>query len=322
MMTVPKVAGAGPVTVSQTDHPAAHAGPEAPSFPILVAVAGDDCTTATVRFAEVLAAERGATPSLLYVMELAPIATLDGGIGTAVLTQILLDPAERVKDEHALRVAHHLDTGVPSTWPMTVEVGNVSTSIIMHAEQVHAELIVMGLHHHGKIDRVLGEDTVRAMMSLGGIPVLGLRPELVSLPKTIVVATDFSRASIRAARLARRLMPEDGTMYLTFVTTSGDFATESTEGRRVIETNGIDMAFSQLHTLLDPTPGMRIVHVKREGNTIEELTSVCEAIKPELIAVGSQRHAFRERLFMGSVAKAITSDARWSVLVTPPAARH
>jgi nucleotide-binding universal stress UspA family protein len=287
-------------------------------FPLLVTIAGDDCTTSTVQFAEVLATECGATPTLLYVMELMPVATLDGGIGTAVLTQILLDPAERARNEQALRATYHLNTGAPATWPMTIELGNVASSIVMHAQRTHAELIIMGLHRHGTVDRVLGEDTMRMVIGLGGGPVLGLRPSLTSLPKSIVVATDFSRASVRAARLARRLLAPGGTMYLTFVAATEHSESESAEGRKIIEINGVDMAFNQLRMLLDPAPDMRIVPVKREGNTIDELRSVCDAIKPDLVSVGSQRHSIAERLFMGSVAKAMANDGRWSVLVTPP----
>src|ERR1035437_696187 len=49
------------------------ASEEVPSaFPILVAVAADDCTPATLKVASALASQRGATPTLLYVMELVP----------------------------------------------------------------------------------------------------------------------------------------------------------------------------------------------------------------------------------------------------------
>jgi len=287
-----------------------------------VAIAGDECTTPTVHIAEALAAKRGAAPSLLYVMELTPVATMDGGIGTAVLTQMLLDPAQHAKDEQSLRVSCHVDTGVPATWPFTLELGNAASAIVTHAQAMHAQLIIMGLHHHGTIDHVLAEDTARNVIATGTTPVLVARSKLVALPETIVVAMDFSIASVRAARLARQILADRGTLHLVFVETiEADMVNESEQGRRLIESQGVEMAFQQVRTILDPAPGMTIVSVKRYGNPIDELKAVCAEVQPDVLAIGSQRHTFLKQLFVGTVTKAMLSDGRWSMLVTPPAAR-
>ncbi|HXC26131.1 MAG TPA: universal stress protein, partial [Gemmatimonadaceae bacterium] len=83
--------------------------------------------------------------------------------------------------------------------------------------------------------------------------------------------------------------------------------------------NGIDVAFTQIIAALAPTPGMTITPVRRVGAPVLELTAACEALQPDLFAIGSQRHPFIERVRLGSVAAAMAKDGRWSMLVTPPA---
>jgi len=288
-------------------------------FPVLVAVSPDECTHAVVQVAEAIATQRGGAPSLLYVTELAPLTTLDGGIATGVLVQTLLDPQRRKYDEQSLRTTCHTNTGMPATWPFDIEIGDVATSIVIHARRMNAQLVVMGMRHHSLLERAFKTDTLRDVMSLGGMPILAVRPELTTLPRSIVVATDFSRASLRAARLARRLLASDGTMHLVYVAPPrGHLRAERDDGERLVATNGIEMTFVQVRQMLDPEPSMHIVPVRRTGDPIAELTAACETIRPDLVAIGSQRHPFLERLFLGSVAKAIASDGRWSTLVTPP----
>lgn len=305
----------------ETQREPATESPPSP-FAILVAIAGDECTTPAVQVAEALATQRGATPSLLYVMELTPVITPEGGLGTAVLTQMLLDPVQHTKDERALRASCHVDTGLPATWPFTLDLGNAASSIMLYAQQQRAHLIVMGLHHHGTIDHLLADDTLRNVMATGTTPVLAVRPELHALPERIVVAMDFSVASVRAARLARQLLADHGTMHLVFVeSVEDDVANEREQGRRLTEAHGVETAFQQVCTVLEPGPGMTIVSSRRFGNPIDELKAACEEIHPDVVAIGSQRHPFFQRLFLGTVTKAIVGDGRWSVLVTPPGAR-
>lgn len=299
---------------------AVEAAPFPAASPILVAVAADECTPAAVTVTEALASQRGAVPTLLYVMELFPSGTFEGGLGVSAAADEFLDPASLTCDEVALRAACGAGAGVPATWPFEIELGQSAATIIARAHGIGAKLIVMGMHHHGTVDRVLGADTLRAVMALGGIPVLGVRPTLTTLPRSVLVAMDFSGASLRAARLARELMDASGTMYLVFVDPmAGGPVSEATARERLIREHGIDATFAKVIRALDPPPGMTIIPVRRGGTPIAELIASCELLQPDLVAVGSQRHPWLERLRLGSVAAALARDSRWSLLVTPPA---
>ncbi|MEO9250925.1 MAG: universal stress protein [Gemmatimonadaceae bacterium] len=58
--------------------------------------------------------------------------------------------------------------------------------------------------------------------------------------------------------------------------------------------------------------------VLKGGNPPAEIMRFCDNIRPDLIAVGSQRNRFLDRLSLGSAARMIAADERWSGLVTPP----
>lgn len=64
---------------------------------------------------------------------------------------------------------------------------------------------------------------------------------------------------------------------------------------------------------------MRITPVKRTGDSVTDLKAVCEETRTKLVAIERQRRPFFDPLFIGSATKAIASDGRWSLLVTPPA---
>lgn len=288
---------------------------------VLLAVTDDDLAPAAIAVTRALQTTRHARPSVLYVIQIAP-SPPEGAVVALALEEELRDPRVRATQEREMRAVLHLDDGAPAAWPFEIRIGSVAGTIVTEARRQGAELIVMGLNPHARLARAIGNDTVHEVMALGGIPVLAVRPELTGLPRRVVVAIDFSRASIRAAHLARRLVDEHGSMHLIFIeSTMLSGASESTEGLRLIQTRGLEAAFGQLVTELAPSDGLTIETIVREGSPADEIPRFCEDIHPDLVVVGSQRHRFLDRLLLGSVARTIAEDGRWSTLVTPPIRR-
>jgi len=290
-----------------------------PSFPVLLAITDDDLAPAATALVHALHERRGASPSVLYVIEVGPSIPEAAAVAVS-LQEELNNPRSRAKQEAEMRSVLHIDSGAPAAWPFSIDVGIVAGSIIAQAQRADADMVVMGLARHATIGRAMGRDTVREVMALGGVPVLAVRPQLVTLPRRVVVAVDFSQASIRAAHLARRLVDEHGSMHLLFVEPAFlDNKSESTEGMRLIQARGVEAAFAQLVSELKPSAGMTIATIVRRGNAMAEISRFCEELGPDLVAVGSQRHRFLDRLLLGSVARSVAADGRWSTLVTPPA---
>jgi nucleotide-binding universal stress UspA family protein len=302
-----------PSAVSRPDARGLQAG-----LGLLLAVADDDFAPAAIEVVRALQERRSAKPSVLYVIEIGA-AVPEATVVAMTLEEQLRDPLMRAKQETEMKGVLHLVEGPQAAWPFSMQVGSVAANVVESAKRQSAELIVMGLNRHAAIGRAVGNDTVREVMTLGGLPVLAVRPQLYDLPKVVVAAIDFSHASVRAAHLARRLMDERGRMHLVFVEAGMlDDRTESLEGSYLIRTKGVEAAFAQLVAELEPSGGVTIDTVTLKGNPAAEITRFCERIKPDLVAIGSQRHRLLERLLLGSVARSITGDGRWSMLVTPP----
>lgn len=308
-----------PPAAPSTDQRAEPVGATEAPFPVLVAVTDDGFAPAAVHLAEALAGQRHATPRLVYVIELNMYATPEASLGFAALSEELLDATSRERTEARLRANLHLDTGPASGWPFDIELGSSASCIVQRARLTGAQLIIMGLHTHGVVGRAMGNDTLREVMAMSGVPVFGTVQMCRTLPKRIVVGVDFSHASLRAARLARRVLADDGSMYLVFVTRDrGDRLSEAEEAQRLIESHGVQGAFDELVHSLAPAPGMLIAPVSCVGDPAAELKRVSETIEPDLLAVGTQRRPLIERMRLGSVATSMVHDGRWSVLVVPP----
>lgn len=287
-------------------------------FGVLLALADDKLADPAVAVTRALSERRGASPSVLHVIEIGT-SVPEAAMVIVSLEEELQDPRTRDRQTMEMRKSLRLDRDPAAAWPLTLAVGNVARVVVDHANRGGVRMIVLGLNRHGAAGRALGRDTVRGVMEASSVPVLAVRPELTSLPRRVVVPVDFSRASVRAAQLARSIVDEHGTMHLVFVEPSKSEArTESEEAFELIHSRGVQAAFSQLVAELLPTVGVTIDTVVRRGSPAAEISGFAKECNADLIAVGSQRHPFLDRLLLGSVARAIAADGRWSVLVTPP----
>jgi universal stress protein E len=289
------------------------------AFPVLVAVTGDDMAAPTLSVARALAAERGASPSLINVVETDPYIGAETMPCFPMLSGQLLDPGFRETREKELRRDLGLDHGFGSSWPLEIETGNTATCIARKAHRIRARLVLLGMHHHRAIGRMLRADTVHDVVTLADVPVLAVRPSLTGLPARAVVAVDFSSSSLRAVHYTRRLMDQLGTLYLIFVdprrsTTS----TPRTEGSLWIEQKGIEAAFKELTAQIGAPPTMNVVPILTSGaDVVYELKRQCGQLQPDLVVVARQHHTPMERLLFGSVTKGLLKHGDWSILAFP-----
>jgi nucleotide-binding universal stress UspA family protein len=117
-------------------------------------------------------------------------------------------------------------------------------------------------------------------------------------------------------------MDQHGIMILAYVEPRrGTHDPEYAGGVRTVQAAGVEVSFEQVINELAPTAGMSITHTTLRGDPVEELKTLAEKVNPDLVAIGSQRHGWLERLLLGSVTSAMVRDGRWSMLVVPPARR-
>jgi nucleotide-binding universal stress UspA family protein len=211
----------------------------------------------------------------------------------------------------------HLDSDAAPAWPISVDFGIPSSCIIRASRASQSHLIVMGLHSHSAVGRILGGDTVRQVIMHGEVPVLAIRPNLTGLPSKVVVAVDFSPASLRVALLARRLIRDNGTMQLVYVEPPRYGGSGVTEGTQLVESMGVEAAFNRLIAALEPPLGMSIVTVTATGSPVSEMRRFCERGQPDLVVAARQYHTKWEKALFESVSLSLTEKAEWSVLIAP-----
>lgn len=285
------------------------------SFELLLAIENDDNAAAAIRIADTLSG-RGASPRVITATELIPVA------GSPESMVILAETALG-EDFHAGR-RERLETliaetlGRPPNWPITSVVGEPARSILDEAEYRRTELVVMGLHHHGRFAQAIGENTATQVMARATMPVLGVRPTLTGIPRRIMVGTDFGRASREAAHVAANLADPGGVLVLVNVSIPSAIVEEGDEGAVLVAREGIEHAFAHLVDEISEGKSIRVETVARNGDAASELIAAAEIMSPDLIAMASQRHRFVTRLLLGSVSRIVTRNGTWPVLVTPP----
>lgn len=268
------------------------------AFPLLLAIDRDGAADAAIAITRTLAEQCAAVPTVVHVFEL-PSATSSPPDGREVLT--------RRRDELDATVAAL--GGLPTVFPLDVELGDVADAILDEATRIHAELIVLGVHQRRDATRPDGidDDTTRRVIANATTPVLVVHPSLHALPQTIVVAMDFSPASLRAVRLVRRIVAHTATVHLAYV---GTVTTEA-------ETAGVRSALRHLVSMLHPTRAVKIHPTIVTGDPAAALQALVERTRADLVALGTREHPPRPG-GLGVVAERLIEMPPVSMLVAPP----
>lgn len=278
---------------------------------LLVATAGVGAT-AVVNAARLVARRLGAAPEVLAVSE--PVGLYLPEIGMAPLIPELEAGQQR-------QLAEDVTTAVRAgeeKWPVTVVPGQPARTIARIARERNARMIIMGIGRHEPMDRVLGSETALVTIREADRPVLAVAPGFSGLPRRVLVAMDFSAASVLAAEKALELLDERGTLILAHVRPAddlflrmGDVTVRRNYDQRVAE------LFDRVVESLDVPPSITVERVVLEGNPAAELLGHALSANAELIASGSSGMGFVQRLMVGSVATRLLRGATVSVLVVP-----
>jgi nucleotide-binding universal stress UspA family protein len=230
-----------------------------------------------------------------------------------------LDEARRVAMVDDVQRAIAVTAAGDRSWPVEVVLGPPARTLAAEGARRHASMIVMGIGRHNPLDRLFGTETTLATLRESQIPVLAVGLGFPAVPQHAVVGMDFSAASVRAARLAARLIAPEG--RLTLVHVRPRFEHPSTDWQLWDADYGrtLPPLFDQVRAQLDAPDTMLVEMVTVRGDPASSLLSYVQQSQAELIAVGTQRHGFLERLVVGSVATRVLRASRRGVLAVPAA---
>ena len=243
-----------------------------------------------------------------------PPSTAFDGVGVTVAYSAVLER------ELQTEVDRQLD-GIPwepSSFTKEIVVGAPASEIVRLSERHGADLIVLGLRPQALLDRVFRDETALSVMRHASIPVLAVTPSLTRLPRRIVAAIDFSRASIAAAHAALTLLDPDGSLTLVYVEPTSEPSAPEAQGFTMAYTQGVTAAFDRLRHELAASSPTRIDAQILHGSVTSALLAFARRSGADLVAVGSQRHTVAQRALVGSVTTALARAAECSMLVIPP----
>jgi nucleotide-binding universal stress UspA family protein len=285
---------------------------------ILVAADGHPGALGALRVAQRLEKECGARVSVLAVFE--PIDLYSVGTPEAVAhlpPHYMPAAVEAVRE----RVRAQLATlgGGAAEWPLAVESGRVSSTVARAAIRHDAKLILLGLSRPRGVERWLSRETLLQVIHLANVPVMAVPEDVTELPRSAVVAIDFSDFSMRVARdLAHWIAPgaELHLAHVAWAGIEGDSWTGWTEWEKSYRT-GVERRLTELAAELDDPNRTVRAHVLR-GDAGQEILRLAGDLKADLVAAGSHGAGFFGRLVIGSVSSKLVHGCNSSLLIAPP----
>lgn len=194
--------------------------------------------------------------------------------------------------------------------------------IIKLADEVSAELIVMGMHGKSKLRDMFVGTTIEKVIRKGTLPVLMVKDKPLGEYKNTLVGTDFSAGSGQALHLALRLAPK-GTLSLVHFYNIPDTSTGdkiSQYAGDVIETSEKDKLekfvhdhSANLNKMANTQPEFH--YRLAQGEAYNGLLREATEINAELIAIGAHSRPRLMPYKLGGNAHDILTNPPCDVLV-------
>lgn len=288
-------------------------GKPSPSGPLLVATDGSAAGETAFRAASTIAAKVMADVEVMVVVEPLPLLVPDP---STVTEPLVASPAllDAVRDK--VLVALREIAPEQLKWRVEVDYGQPSGEIASKARARGVQLIVIGLVHHGIVDRILDGDTALEVVRHSPAPVMLAAPNWKSLPVRALFAVDFSAQSMDAARAGLRFLADDCAIVLAHV---GPLATVF-DGVGMLEEEYEAAAMTELGKFavaLGAPGSMRVEKVTLRGRAPGALLRLADKIDADLIVAGTRGAGLIKRLLVGSVATRLMRHSTRSLLIVP-----
>lgn len=193
----------------------------------------------------------------------------------------------------------------------TVKVGDAANVIVRTADEVDADLIVVGTHGRSGLDRLLCGSVAESVLQRSNRPVLVVRQtDLSRTEKPIRIVlhpTDCSERSRPALGVAFALARSHRARLVLLYAEPGDLGSERAELARLKEQS----ARSGLDVSVETRFG--------RGEPVSEILMAARGLGCDLIVLGSHRRTGFERHMLGSVAESVIREAPCLTLIVKDA---
>ena len=280
--------------------------------PVLAATDGSVAGETAFRAASDIASRLSAKVRVVVVVEPLPVLMPEPSV---IMQPLVASPAllNATRD----RVITQLREIAPGSIGMVdVEYGKPSAEIVDKARDCDAQLIVIGLVHHGIVDRILDGDTALEVVRQSDVPVLLAAETLKAKPMKAVVAVDFSPQSMHAARAALRVIGDGATVLLAHVRPMPTvFDGAGLWEEEYDAAAGREMA--KFAEGLEAPAGFQLRTAILQGSAASALLELADKEDADLIAAGTRGAGLMQRMLVGSVATRLMRHTSRSILIVP-----
>ncbi|HWE39444.1 MAG TPA: universal stress protein [Isosphaeraceae bacterium] len=258
----------------------------------------------------------------LHVVEPGPVPEPTVSFGELGLMDAEDESGLGYRERLELRLRRYYVPHRPVELEYRVAVGTPADVVLRTAEEVGADLIVMGSHGRSGMRRLLAGSVAESVLRRSRYPVLALSsldaPPTVGEPAVVLHPTDFSALSEAATRLARALARDRGARLVLVHVVSGEVIPGSVSLTLMALDNARD-ALEALRLRLDG-PDLKYPVDSRlcRGDAAGEILRVAEQEPCELIVMGSHGRSGFGRLLAGSVAESVLRRSPCPVLIVKP----
>ena len=279
--------------------------------PIVVAVGGVNVSR-VLRAAELLSRGSDRKVIVLAVLERLPVY----GMGI----QVAMGTADFDDEREGLLLAQRKGdveraVGTHASWSVRVVYGEPSRTIAEVAQEEKASLIVMGIGRHTPLDRVLGAEATLRTVRRASCPVFAVGSTLDALPHEVVIATDFSPASARAAQLVLPLLGARASLHFVHAWQPIELVSPRAREIDAAYQSAISDGFDRfVKAVSAPADSVVTVDTVR-GNPAEGILDFANEHAADLIVAGREGLGRIERLLLGSVSATLLRGATCSVFI-------
>jgi nucleotide-binding universal stress UspA family protein len=199
--------------------------------------------------------------------------------------------------------------------------GNVVQEILAQAKASRADLVVIGSHGRGGVQRLVLGSVAEKVLRLATCPVLTVRCGVTrrrrSLFGTILCATDFSAAANRGVAYAKRLAKEANAKLLVMHAVEWPFGDAVTSGaleelRKSIESSARDDLVRLLPRSSSGGPDAEAVVTL--GKASAAIVKLARARAVDLIVMGVSGRGAVDVALLGSTTHHVIREGTWPVL--------
>lgn len=286
--------------------------------PVLLAIHGGEGTSAAIGAAQLLARRLGRDLRVVTVVEAVPATGTPPDVLPALPTAAPTSVLEKASTVVTQRLRDTL--GVDAKWTLDIRIGSPGREIPRAARDANATVVVVDAAPRRGLRHVVTGVRALQVVAQSGCPVLSVAPSFPALPAAIVAPIDFSPASIRAAQAALLLAADGAHLLLVHCPMPLYYSHTALDPSGALVSGDVAQFFTRVVAQLAPhaPAGVTIDTRTIEGGPVSGVLSIAEAMKADLIAVGTHGHGPVERFFVGSVAAGLLHSAPCPVLVSPP----